>query len=391
MDRDVYVRPPHEKRVPGVIWKMKKRAYGFVDASRGFYLEVDAALIELGCKVNSYDPAVYMYFGGDWRLEGMLLTHVDDFLHGAGTEGFYRNVLEPLKQKFLFGREEVEDFKYVGIHIKQQGSTIRTDQDHYVGGVEVPDLTAYQQLQADEVLDDEGQGEFRSAVGRIGWVANASRPDLSYDHLVLSMKLGCATLRDLKVAVKIIKKMKCENMSMKFVDLGPIENWTIEGYGDAGFRSLPDKTSSCGGSVLMITNKVANKSSVLNWRSNKIKRVVSSSTAAEALAANAVLDEMVYIKFVLRELLGDVVDNIPLHLVTDSKNLHDAVLSSTLVENPRLRTDIAKVKESLKEKELQDFSLVKGKEMIADVLTKKGAPGTLLMNILRTGEAVEAH
>ena len=87
--------------------------------------------------------------------------------------------------------------------------------------------------------------------------------------------------------LKIIKKMKCENTAMRFVDLGSIENWTIEGYGDAGFKSLPDKTSSCGGSVVMITNKVEGKSSILNWRSNKIKRVVSSSTAAEALAAAA--------------------------------------------------------------------------------------------------------
>ena len=178
---------------------------------------------------------------------------------------------------------------------------------------------------------------------------------------------------------------------MRFVDLGSVENWTIEGYGDAGFRSLPDKTSSCGGYVVMITNKAEGKSSVLNWRSNEIKRVVSSSTAAEALAANETLDEMVYIKFVLRELLGDGVDNIPLHLVTDSKNLHKAVLNSTLVENPRLRTDIAKVKESSETKELNVFSCVKGKDMIADVLTKKGASGAMLMNILRTGESWKAQ
>ena len=47
-------------------------------------------------------------------------------------------------------------------------------------------------LYEDDILDEEGQGEFRSAVGRIGWVAKASKPDLVYDNLVLSMKLGCA-------------------------------------------------------------------------------------------------------------------------------------------------------------------------------------------------------
>ena len=40
LDRDVFVRPPMERRREGIVWKMVKRAYGFVDASRGFYLEL---------------------------------------------------------------------------------------------------------------------------------------------------------------------------------------------------------------------------------------------------------------------------------------------------------------------------------------------------------------
>ena len=274
------------------------------------------------------------------------------------------------------------------MHVVQQGSTIVTDQNHYVESLEIPDLSAFEGDDIDAELNEEGQAEFRSAVGRIGWVANASRPDLAYDNLVLSMKLGNASLRDMKTAVKIMKKMKCEDTSMKFVDLGSMADWMIEGYGDAGFRSLPDKTSSCGGYVVMITNKKLGVSSVLNWKANKIKRVVGSSTAAEALAANDTLDEMIYVKFVLKELLGDVVDGIPLHLITDSKNLHKSIESSTLAENPRLRTDIAKIKESLREKELKDFSRVVGSNMIADVLTKKGAPGVMLMNLLRSGKAI---
>ena len=71
-------------------------------------------------------------------------------------------------------------------------------------------------------------------------------PDLAYDNLVLSMRLGRASLRDMKQAIKVIKKMKCDGTSMKFVDLGPVEEWILQGFGVAGFKSLPDKTSSCG-------------------------------------------------------------------------------------------------------------------------------------------------
>ena len=40
LDREVFLCPPRERRIEGVVWKMKKRAYGFVDASRGFYIEL---------------------------------------------------------------------------------------------------------------------------------------------------------------------------------------------------------------------------------------------------------------------------------------------------------------------------------------------------------------
>ena len=79
-------------------------------------------------------------------------------------------------------------------------------------------------------------------------------------------------------------------------------------------------------------------------------------------------------------------ENIPIQLSTDSKNLFKAVSTSTLVENPRLRTDIAKLKESIDNGELKEFMHVTGKKMIADVLTKQGAAGFRLMNILRTGK-----
>ena len=387
LDRDVFVRPPKERRVDGVVWKMIKRAYGFVDASRGFYLELKKVLEELGCVVSLYDPALFIYFGNHSSLQGLLLAHVDDLIHGAGTKEFDENILNPLKQRFTFGREEENDFKYVGIHVKQYASSIVTDQDVYVEDLDIPYSTP-SASNLDDLLDDEGQSEFRTAVGRIGWVANSSRPDLAYDHLTLSMKVGKATVRDMKAATKAVKKIKYEKTTMKFVNLGSCDHWVLQAYGDAGFKSLPDKLSSCSGYVVLLTNQENNTSSILSWKCNKIRRVVDSSTAAEALASNDTLDALVYIKCVLNELLGDLIKNIPLQVFTDSRNLHRNVHTTLLVENPRLRTDIAKLKQSLERKELNTFELIRGKDMIADVLTKKGASGAKIMNILRTGTTV---
>ena len=388
LDRDVYVKPPKEASVPGKVWKMIKRAYGFVDASRGFYLEVEKTLVNLGCLSSCYDPAMYIYFHpGTGLLSGVILTHVDDVMHGSGDEEFHKNVMIPLKCRFEFGSDEDEDFLYVGMHVVQSADQIVVDQDQYVDDLEFPDIEQYSgQNDANALLEEQGQADFRAVVGKIGWLANSTRPDLNYDNVVMSMKVGKATLREMRQACKIIKKVKCDGTQMRFRNLGEISDWTLQGYGDAGFKSLPDKTSSCGGQVVLVCNKKRGLACVLDWKSKKLQRVVASSTAAEALAANSALDMLVYVRSVLAELLGDCRKNIPLELYTDSANLHDAVMSSSLVENPRLRCDVAMLKESLKSRELSKFAHVKGKQMIADVLTKKGAAGFKLLSLLRTCE-----
>ena len=89
IDRDIFLKPPKERYVKGILWKMKKPAYGLTDASRKFYLEFCAALKELGCTPSKYDPAMYLYYDENHILQGLALTHVDDIMHGSGSEIFY--------------------------------------------------------------------------------------------------------------------------------------------------------------------------------------------------------------------------------------------------------------------------------------------------------------
>ena len=51
IERELYLLPPPEfrKENPGVVWRVVKRVYGLKDTPRGWWLEVDSALKELGC------------------------------------------------------------------------------------------------------------------------------------------------------------------------------------------------------------------------------------------------------------------------------------------------------------------------------------------------------
>ena len=167
-------------------------------------------------------------------------------------------------------------------------------------------------MKGEDQLGEENQGNFRELVEKIGWITNTWRPDLYYDKIILSTKVGKATVNDFKQTLKILKKLKSKTTEMKFPNLGPVADWTLQGYGDAGFKSLPDKVSSCGGQVVAISNKKMGLKCVISWRSWKFRRVVSSSTAAEAV--NDTLDELIYIKEVLtNKLWGKKVPQFPLN------------------------------------------------------------------------------
>ena len=391
LERDVFVLPPKERRIPGVLWRLKKPVYGLADACRGFHLSLSGEIQMLGCTKSLLDPAMHLFFPEGTTKDdevkephGIMVSHVDDLLT-AGKDDFEKKVMIPLKQKLKFGSEEEENFRYVGLNMKQTNDGIEVDQDHYVEALEVLDMKEANNLKVDELLLTAGQSEFRSVVGKLSMIAYQSRPDLCFEIKVLSTKFGKATKKDLKIAVKKMLKLKTGSTKMVFPDLGPLEEWAIVGHGDAGIKSMPDKLTSVGGHVVMLTNRKTEKTCVVSWKSKKIKRKVISSLAGEALAMSGTFGEIVYVRSILAEIFGSRVMKIPSVVFTDCNNLYEAVLSTKLVEDPWLVPDIAVIKQALEDKVISEIRLVPGELMIANCLTKQGASGDSLLEVLRNG------
>ena len=59
IDRNVFVLPLQERRVPGVLWKLLKATYGLVDAHRGWHLALDKEFMIAECEMSLLDPAIY--------------------------------------------------------------------------------------------------------------------------------------------------------------------------------------------------------------------------------------------------------------------------------------------------------------------------------------------
>ena len=120
----------------------------------------------------------------------------------------------------------------------------------------------------------------------------------------------------------------------------------------------------------------------LSWSSKRIRRVVKSTLAAETLALQDGLDDAFYIMELYQFILGE---KIGITAITDSLSLYNAVYSSKVVEEKRLRIDISSIKELIEKKVVKSLQWVDSKRQLADCMTKRTAIPENLLQVLRSG------
>ena len=221
LERRVFLKPPKEAGVPdGKIWELKHCLYGLNDAAREFYFSVEAAMREMGCQQSSLDPALF-YFITDGQLRGVMVSHIDDFLH-AGDFVFEEEVMNKLRSRFLAGKLEVGQFTYVGFQVTQTVNGIVMDQSEYMTGLDDVALSPKRACQMQEPLMPAEQTVLRELVGRINWAVQGSRPDMAFEMVELSTKSQGGTVADLNRAMKAIRKLKGEMERLFFL------TWVIQ-------------------------------------------------------------------------------------------------------------------------------------------------------------------
>ena len=375
-DRDVFLVPPKEVSKPGKVWLLKKSLYGLNDAARQFHNSVAAELKRLGCIQSHLDPTLYFMATGD-TLHGMILTHVDDFLH-CGDHIFESRVMEPLARRFVFGSGGAHDFKYVGLHISQADSgSISVDTDDYAQSMECPEV----KRSKDDLVASE-YTVFRSLVGALNWVACSTRPDVAFDVIEHSSKFNHATREDLFLVCKSVKKCKVKIINM-FPKLDCSQPLSLVLYSDAAFANLPDTVSSTLGYLVFLVDHLGG-CCVINWRSNKIVRKCRSVLTAETMALANGLDDVLYLKAVLLE-LKVLQSSSPVICYVDSKSLSENIYSTKLVDDRRLRIDMAAIKQLVEDHLVSQVKWCSSDRQLADVLTKRGVNPSNLQNVLESG------
>ena len=377
INREVHMEPPAELSRPGMVWRLLKAVYGMNDAGRRWYLKVEKVLTSLGCRKSLYDHCLFSYkVGGE--LAGILLLWVDDIFY-AGTKQFEEQVMTKAGEEFMVGRTEEASFTYIGLVINTTNQGITMDQIDYIEDRLQPAV-----LKGGEnkrPLEKEEMTLLRRLTGKINWAASQTRPDLSYTVVELSTKFKKGVLEDLKKANKAITRLTSSPTKVLFPKIAGGLRMVV--YSDAAFQNLPDQISSGRGHIVMLAGS-GGRAAPLGWTSNKVRRVVHSTVAAEALSLQMALSHAVFLRAVLAETLGVDELAIPIYSYIDSNNLHQAINSTKFVEDKRLRLDIAQIQECVAEHKVI-VRWVGAAGMIADCLTKRGVKAELLMDVITSG------
>ena len=91
----MYREPPKDVKKEGKIWKLKKPLYGLIDASRKVWLKVREVFDKCGLRILDRDKAFYFRQDKNGNLDGMVSSHVDDFIL-AGSDRFLEDIIQKI-------------------------------------------------------------------------------------------------------------------------------------------------------------------------------------------------------------------------------------------------------------------------------------------------------
>ena len=190
---------------------------------------------------------------------------------------------------------------------------------------------------------------------------------------------------------KIIKKAKDHKSVVRFTRVGNFEDMKVLAIADGAFCKKEEKTKSVMGRFVFLTNKEESVVVPIVWKSKTIPIVCKSAKAAETRSIDKVIEDGIYIARCVREIYtgerGEA--QIGVDPVTNSKPLIDSIESTKQIDDKLLRPLIKSMKQMLDAQMVSSIRWCDTHVMVADVLTKAGAPLTeVVRDMMKNNELI---
>jgi hypothetical protein len=216
---------------------------------------------------------------------------------------------------------------FCGREVRDMGDHVLVSQTAYIDSTMVKPISRGREKGPAE-LSPEELVEFRSQ-----WMATTSRPDVAAGTSLA--KSGSPTIASLKELYELVSWSR--GTKEMGVTLWPLEldlaKTIVVSFTDSSFANAPGGKTQ-GGLLVTLASRAAlmgsSIGSLIDWKSGRVKRVVRSTLAGEACAADAGVDHGHFVARCLSKLLGhgDAVseDSVFEHYhAMDCRSLYDAV------------------------------------------------------------------
>jgi len=337
IDAEIYMKIPDGLEVEGDPWpgedpkrwvvRLLKGLYGIKQGPRIWALKLHSVLTSIGFERIDCDYSVYVYRRGDDRI--MMPIHVDDLLLASNSKAAIQRVKSDLTTHFKI-HDQGPTTSILGIKIERDRAarTISLSQPGYVDSILEqfgmadcnPSLTPMdenQKLSARMSPDTpEGRSEmkaipYREVIGKLLYLAIATRPDIAYVVGVLCRFVENPGLPHWHAAKRVLRYLKgTTGMRLVYSRSSAPDLFTT--YSDADLSGNPDNSRSTGGFAICIGG------GAIQWGSRLQPHVSLSSTESEYTTASKVGCEVMWMRYLLKELGYDV--SRPSPLLVDNKS-----------------------------------------------------------------------
>ena len=113
----------------------------------------------------------------------MNLSHVDDFTI-AGEDEFVNRIVKGIERKFTVSKVDEDEFRFTGLDVKAGNGKIEVLMEDYANLVE--EIKEIRKADRADKLTKTELKEYRKYTGKISWLSQGTRPDLSYSALMLA-------------------------------------------------------------------------------------------------------------------------------------------------------------------------------------------------------------
>ncbi|MBP1527254.1 MAG: hypothetical protein H9Q66_04970, partial [Spiroplasma ixodetis] len=280
------------------VCELSKALYGLKVSPKLWYEKLRITIEKCQFSTYEYQPCIFM-----WRKEGkfvIMLIYVDDILIVGNSSSKINQTKDILNKEFEISNLGSPE-KFLGIEISHdvENSRLMLSQREFIlkmlkkfkmeecNPVQTPMVTAESEKKTTKneniKIDENIIFPYRQAVGSLLYLANATRPDITYAVNLLSRKQSNFDLHDWLKVKRIFRYLK-GTINLSLVYEGKGDN--LECYVDASLGVNEETGKSTNGVLIKLFGDI------IHWKTKKQSHVALSTAEAEYIAMSMAVKEI---------------------------------------------------------------------------------------------------